>query len=341
MTIPKLSICIATLNRAAFIGETLDSIIAQSTSEVEIVVLDGASKDNTQQVVAERQRLFPRLRYLREDANGGVDQDFDKAVELARGDYCWLMSDDDLLIPGAIAAALAGIDRGYSLVILNAEVRNSDLSRIIEARRLNIDSDRSYGPEDLDGLFVAAGSYLTFIGCVIIKRELWLSRERARYYGSLFIHVGVIFQDSLPSGAFVVARPLISIRYGTAMWRPKQFEIWMFKWPSLVWSLTGLSDAAKSKLCPQTPFKLLKSLVVFRANGVYSMQEYRKWVRPRFQSRWLRIAARLIAVIPGILANVFAQLYMRAFSPNPAVQLADIRSSRYALRNWFKRQSVR
>ena len=47
MKSPLLSICIATYNRADFIGETLDSIIRQLTDEVEIVVVDGASTDAT------------------------------------------------------------------------------------------------------------------------------------------------------------------------------------------------------------------------------------------------------------------------------------------------------
>ena len=49
--IPILSICIATLNRGNFIGETLDSILSQITPEIEIVIIDGASTDNTEEVI--------------------------------------------------------------------------------------------------------------------------------------------------------------------------------------------------------------------------------------------------------------------------------------------------
>ena len=61
----RLAICIATLNRGAFIGETLESIIRQATDEVEIVVVDGASTDNTEEVVRGFQQRWPRLNYLR------------------------------------------------------------------------------------------------------------------------------------------------------------------------------------------------------------------------------------------------------------------------------------
>jgi glycosyltransferase involved in cell wall biosynthesis len=63
MTTPLLSICIATYNRADYIGETLDSIIPQLTDNVELLVVDGASTDNTEDVV--RTYTDPRIRYVR------------------------------------------------------------------------------------------------------------------------------------------------------------------------------------------------------------------------------------------------------------------------------------
>ena len=53
----RLSICIPTYNFGEFIGATLQSIIKQATDEVEIVVVDGASTDNTAEVVRAFQRM--------------------------------------------------------------------------------------------------------------------------------------------------------------------------------------------------------------------------------------------------------------------------------------------
>ena len=81
----QLSICIATLNRASFLRETLDNILPQTTDGVEVVVVDGASTDNTREVVQQAAARFGRLRYVRLEKKGGVDQDYCKAVELASG----------------------------------------------------------------------------------------------------------------------------------------------------------------------------------------------------------------------------------------------------------------
>src|SRR5688572_27122553 len=143
---PTLSICMATFKRGAFIRETLDSIIGQLTPEVELLVVDGASPDETAEVMAEYVGQHPQVRYIREAQNGGVDQDYDKAVGYANGRYCWLMTDDDLLAPDAVAKVLDGLRApGVDLLVVNAEVRSTDFSVQLVPRFMNITEDRIYG----------------------------------------------------------------------------------------------------------------------------------------------------------------------------------------------------
>ena len=115
----KISFCIPTYNFGRFIGEALEGIIAQATDEVELVVVDGASADNTQEVIRHYQKLFPRISYFLREKNMGVDRDIDKAVELAKGQYCWLMSADDRPKPGAIKRMLGEIESGYNIYLCN------------------------------------------------------------------------------------------------------------------------------------------------------------------------------------------------------------------------------
>ncbi|TAK97862.1 MAG: glycosyltransferase, partial [Verrucomicrobia bacterium] len=214
----QLSICIATLNRAAFIGETLESIVTQLTDEVEIVVVDGASTDQTGEIVKSFAARFPRLRYLRLEQKGGVDQDYCKTVDMARGEYCWLFPDDDLLKPGAVAAVLAATRKNYSLIVVNAEVRSVDLSACLQPSRVRFTEDRIYATEApaRNQLLADVGNYLSFIGGVVIRRDIWNQREKERYLGTVFIHLGVLFQSPLPGNALAIAHPWITIRYGNA-----------------------------------------------------------------------------------------------------------------------------
>jgi len=322
-----LSVCIATFNRADFIGQTLESIISQATEAVEIVVVDGASSDGTQEVVAEYSRRCPGLRYFRQDANGGIDHDYSQVVELARGEYCWLMSDDDILKPGAINTILQEIGRDYSLIIVNAEHRTRDLSGIVDKNRLKISANRVYEASDPQRLFVEMAGPMCLISCVVIKRELWNVRKKEPYYGTLFVHVGVIFQSPLPGDALLVAEPLIGIRQGNLSWRSRVFEIWMFKCPKLIWSFPDYPDSAKVKVIPKEPWRKLTNLLAYRGMGYYSIAEYYHFIDPNLLSKSFRFAARTIARLPRCAISILIVVYLFVFRRKSRTTLYDLVNS--------------
>lgn len=327
-----LSICIATCNRAAFIGETLNSILPQVTGGVEIVIVDGASTDNTTEVVKSYVQKHPFIRYIRLTAKGGVDQDYCLAVEAARGEYCWLFTDDDVLKPGAIRAVMAAMRHGHELIIANGEIKDAALCRVLEARRLRFLNDITYQTSDFERFFVDVSEYLSFIGCVVIKRSLWDEREKARYFGTVFVHVGVIFQKPFYGTITVLAEPLLTIRYGNALWTSKSFEISLFKWPDLLWSFQLFSGAAKRRVCEREPWRSLKTLLMYRARGVFSLDDYRMLVERRLHSRLKRFFISGIARFPGALLNSALVAYfsvIRTFSPKAEMHLVDLKNSRF------------
>lgn len=335
---PLLSICIATLNRAAFIGETLDSIIPQLTQDVELVVLDGGSADGTRDLMEKYEKKCPYLRYIRRETNSGVDRDYDIAVEMATGEYCWLMTDDDLLQPDSVATILDLVLKQYALIVVNAEVRNADFSEVLEDRKLKLERNAVFTSSEWDCFFAQTCAYLSFIGCVVIKRTLWISRRREPYFGTLFIHVGIIFQTPLPADIAVVSDPQIVIRFGNAMWRPKEFEIWMFKWPDLVWSFPGISVAAKKHVCSRYPWQELATLFFYRAKGTYNFDSYRQWIRPRSVALCVKFMALLTVCIPGVIANLIALTYCRLGRRNRKMMSLDLENSPYYFGNILRRR---
>ncbi len=318
----RLSICMATFKRGKFIGETLDCILAQMVPGIELVVVDGASPDNTPEVMAGYVARFPALRYIREAENSGVDRDYDKAVEYASGEYCWLMTDDDLLVPGAIPRLVAELDGINDLVIVNEEVRSADFSRLLTPSRFKQASDRRYGPEDAESFFIDMAQGLSFIGCVVIKRDLWLARDRASYYSSLFIHAGVIFQRPAITRASFIAAPLIVIRYGNAMWTARSFEIWMFMWPQMLWAFSEFSESARAQVTPREPWRDFRQLLVYRASGGYALAQYRRFLAARTRGIF-KLKCLAIALCPAKLMNILAALF---FYRHQAVFQAEIYS---------------
>jgi abequosyltransferase len=331
MEYPKLSICIATYNRANYIGETLESIIPQLTAEVEIVIVDGASTDNTQVVVQSYQKKSTAIKYFRLPEKGGVDQDYCRAVDYAQADYCWLFPDDDLFIPGAIAVVLDHIRSGYSLMILNARSMTPDLSEVLIPKMLDIEVDEVIESADLDSLFVCAVSFMSFIGCVVVNRSLWMNRNKEMYWGSEFVHVGVVFQALLPGPALLVAEPQIMIRYGNAQWTSRAFSIWMIKWPRLLWSFQMISDRAKQLVMPREPWLNLKEILYYRAIGAFDYKAFVAISRQNASPWWWKLGALSIAVLPGKIVNTASRLLFFIVRKNSNKMVAyDLAHSRYS-----------
>jgi abequosyltransferase len=306
----KLSICISTLNRASFLADTLDSIISQQPNDYEIVVSDNGSTDETAEVVFEREKQCKNLRYIRHDANNGPDRNYDRAVQLARGQYCWTMTDDDRLKPGAVSAVLSAIQQNFSLILVNTEWVASDMITVVLPDAFNVDADRIYDPDDMDKLFRDANHHLTYIGGYIFKRSIWLSRDKEQYYGSMFIHLAVAFQKPLPGRTLLIKTPLISYRRGNSHeWWADAFEIFAFRLPALVDSL-GVPNAAKAEICGTKPWMSIHTLIASRAWDAYSLREYRTWVRPRLRSSREALAPWLIAILPAALLNRLYIVYL-------------------------------
>lgn len=338
MKIPLLSICIATYNRAKFIGETLENIIPQLTDAVEIVIVDGASTDNTKEVVHGYIQRSARIRYVQLPVKGGIDQDYNQAVEFAQGEYCWLFTDDDLLKPNAISTVLNEISKEYSLIVINVQVMDKDISKVLQPKLIPIDTNEIYDGSKLEQLFQRVIPYISFIGCVVINRALWMQREKKQYFGTEFIHVGVIFQAPLSAPALIIAEPYISIRYGNAYWTSHAFEIWMFKWPKLLYSLTSISEKTRQKHQMTNPLRLMK-IIVYRALGAYSLEEYQKWFMPKGSLFSWKFVALIIAILPVSVANLLALSLLKTIKKQPLF-VYDLENNKNNYKNILHRKKL-
>lgn len=328
----RLSICIATFNRATFLDEAISSILAQAPNDCEIVIADNASTDDTEQLALEHARRTDRVRYFRQDSNIGVDRNYDTAVQCARGDYCWLLSDDDLIKPGAIAKVLGALSRDLSVIIVNGEFRDHSMKKVLQRRWRHLKGNRVYEPEEMDSLFVDIDDLVACVNSIIVKRTIWLERDRQKYFGSWFIHVGVIFQERLPGRALVIAEPLFSYRMGNSH-SFKLGEIFYVYWPQLVESL-ALSSWARSKVRTAEPWGHPDWLLVLRGWGLYSLKEYRQWIRPRLPHTGQRVVPGLIAFLPGVLVNAALVAYY-SIRQDQGRWLYVMRRSRFSITSWL------
>lgn len=180
----RLSICIPTYNFGEFIGETLDSIISQLTPEVELIIFDGGSTDDTVKVVADWQRKYSHIFYHRQNYRGGIDRDIEKVVSLARGEYCWLFSADDIMLEGAVGKILEAITSGDGIYLCEHMLCNLKMQFISEYRPFNdVNTPRKFNL----GVAAERGEYFrlartseaffSFMSGPIFQKKIWDSVE--------------------------------------------------------------------------------------------------------------------------------------------------------------------
>lgn len=97
---PLVSICIPTYNGAPWIGEAIESVLAQDYQRLEIIICDDASSDAT--VAVARTFGDPRVRVLSNAGRVGMARNWNRCVQASTGDYVKLLMQDDWLAPACV-----------------------------------------------------------------------------------------------------------------------------------------------------------------------------------------------------------------------------------------------
>lgn len=202
----SLSICIPTFNRAKVLGELLASIYPQAADEVEIVISDNASTDDTEEMVMRWKRQLPRIVYHRWPENMGADRNFLKVVELANGEYCWLMGSDDLVAEGAIPRLLRKIGTRDDVYMLGLTACTRDMKPLHQHPVLDCQSEREFDLSN-PGLRIdyfqralTTTPLFSYLSSIVVRRSRWMAVEPDEtFIGSIWIHVSQILR-MIPGG---------------------------------------------------------------------------------------------------------------------------------------------
>src|SRR4051794_30504658 len=96
---PKVSVVIPNYNHGPYLRERIDSVLGQTFGDFEVIILDDASTDNSHAILT-RYYTKPRMRILVNRRNSGsAFPQWNRGIELARGDYVWIAESDDSADP--------------------------------------------------------------------------------------------------------------------------------------------------------------------------------------------------------------------------------------------------
>ena len=97
LNMPKISVIMPAYNAAKYIKEAIDSILAQTFSDFEFIILDDGSTDGTAEIV--RSYSDKRIRFVQNEHNLGIANTLNRGLDLAKGEYIARMDADDISLP--------------------------------------------------------------------------------------------------------------------------------------------------------------------------------------------------------------------------------------------------
>jgi glycosyltransferase involved in cell wall biosynthesis len=125
---PTVSICIPTYNHGKFIAAAIRSAMAQAYDDIEIVVLDNASEDDTGLIVATISGQDPRIRYIRHSVNLGLAGNLNACIRFARGKYVKVLCADDVLDPDCVSTMVNALDEHPSATLVGCPRKMADVA---------------------------------------------------------------------------------------------------------------------------------------------------------------------------------------------------------------------
>lgn len=208
--VPRVSVLMPVYNGAAYLALALDSALAQSYRDFEIVLVDDGSTDTSGAIAARYQALHPEYLRVISQSNAGLPAARNSAMAAARGDYFALLDADDIWLPQHLRRAMDAFDEDPDLGLVHANVcriddagrslgipkrhwsREADAFRAIALRREHVACPTAVYARYCVELVGGFDLQYTGLGCE--DRDLWLrivERFRCRYIDAVDAHYRV------------------------------------------------------------------------------------------------------------------------------------------------------
>ena len=186
---PVLSIGLVTYNGQFLLRQVLENIAKEiENKNVELIISDNASTDNTPVIIKDFTSKRPDTVHVRNADNIGFDANVNQVVNLSKGQFVWLMSDDDFIRTGAVDKVLEIIDQHPELSYIFVNYTNQ--------LKLNVQKDTMCS--DGNQFFHDINFKNGLISSNIVNRKLWTELNMMRYNHCSWIHMAYVLQALAP-----------------------------------------------------------------------------------------------------------------------------------------------
>lgn len=213
MAYPLVSVCIPSFNQERYIEAAVKSVLSQTLTDFELIIVDDCSRDGTY----ERLRHFsdPRIRVSRNEQNLGLEGNWNAAVSQARGTYLKVLCGDDILYPSCLEKQVNAWQRPENTSLALVAASRSTLTpegKTVFTRNFYKQDIRLPGNEAVRTSLRRGTNIFGEPGAVLFKRELL--QQTGLFNGSIpyLIDLDMWIRLLQHGDALIVSEPLFGFR---------------------------------------------------------------------------------------------------------------------------------
>jgi glycosyltransferase involved in cell wall biosynthesis len=155
---PQLSIGLPVYNGENYVSESLDTLLAQTFTDFELIISDNASTDGTEEICRGYAAEDSRIRYLRQPHNIGAAPNHNFLVQQAHGKLFKWAAHDDLFAPELVARCVRALDEHPDLVLSHSYMAIvNEYGKTIEEYDYRLATDSPHAPERFRSLLLTEG----------------------------------------------------------------------------------------------------------------------------------------------------------------------------------------
>lgn len=209
---PKVTVAIPTYNRAHYLKEAIESVLNQTYTDYELLVVDNASTDNTEEVV--KSFNDKRIKYIKNETNIGMVNNWNKCIDLAQGEYLIIFHDDDIMKPELLEKEVEILEKDNNTVLVAANIDLIDkVGKTLRKNNFNIYEDIIFNQYE----FIKK-KYTDNINLpcpTIMYRLLYIQKNKIRFNEEvgLACDTYMCFEiNLLPNKLYLLREPLLNYR---------------------------------------------------------------------------------------------------------------------------------
>ena len=331
-----LSISIPSYNQTEYLFAALQSISSETKNinNVEINISDNSNYYDFKKNLFNKNNLNKRINHFKSKCKS-MDSNINNSINISNGEYVWIFGDDDLMMPGSLKQIIDYLNnKKPDILIVNSSSFIDE--ETVEKTRCKIKKNKTYsiGEEDNNIFLEEMAGYLTYIGSIIIKKNVWIKHFNSSYEGTYFSHLAVVISAKLnKKNIHYFSNPSIKMRLNSQTWTSSYFKIWNFNYPQLIWSFQSISNHSKRKVISRYPYLKISRLLSLKAYNKFNFHIYSDFFKNNKEiNLFNKFIFFFIAISPRKIISLLYYIYIilirnnhtHNFSPSLAKKLLKL-----------------